>query len=580
MNSNPLLEELRKLRESSKYAVAQGASSNLDRFKRYLHIERDVESSLKNIILGASEKNTSQLILVCGNVGDGKSHVLSYLHDELKGEMLKFVIHNDATEAHNPTESSNETLYKLLAGFRDETISASNDKIILAINLGTLSKFIEEYGDEFELLKSYIVKNKILDTDLVHNDTFDDKSNIHHINFTDYHLYVLQEEGPTSKIILSLLEKLTANNEENIVYSGYIKYKAICQDRIHCPILYNYEFLFEERNRIILSQLIIKTIIVFKEIVSIRTLLNFIYDIIVPVDLSILGDDEYFRIVEKMQPTEYIANLTPNYLFEHPELSSLFEKMENLDPCNSRNTAIDDTLLTLVNTENIFNIFSDHIAGHYLQNMENKLEKGKISAARLSRLFIRLNYFSNYFEKDFLKDNDYQEYLTLLFQYNNYNRTCLRKIYGLVENAARNWNGDPKTSGKVIVNVGRKQTRYRVFKDFEVVPHIDFLPQKNDAAIQRFTQEFIVSFKITNEDKPLKIHVDFSLFKLLKMISKGYRPNKKDNNNYVYFVGAINTLINQNNNHAALYIDEVNVGKPVDYKFSKDAFSGFKFQVI
>ncbi len=86
--------------------------------------------------------------------------------------------------------------------------------------------------------------------------------------------------------------------------------------------------------------------------------------------------------------------------------------------------------------------------------------------------------------------------------------------------------------------------------------------------------------KITNDDKPLRIHVDFSLFKLLKMISKGYRPNKKDNNNYVYFVSAINTLINQNNNQAALFIDEVNVGKPVDYKLTKDAFSASIHPII
>ena len=89
-----------------------------------------------------------------------------------------------------------------------------------------------------------------------------------------------------------------------------------------------------------------------------------------------------------------------------------------------------------------------------------------------------------------------------------------------------------------------------------------------------------VSFKIDNETDFIKIHVDFSLFKILKMISQGYRPNKKDNNNYVYFVNSINILINQDNNKAPLYIDEVNIGKAVDYKFSKDAFSGYKFQVI
>ncbi|RTY72475.1 DNA phosphorothioation-dependent restriction protein DptF [Flavobacterium sp. LS1R10] len=186
MTTNPLLEELKKLRESSKYAVAQGTSSNLNGFKKYLHIERDVEKKLKNIISKASESDKAQLLLVCGNVGDGKSHILSHLHDELKSIISQFTIHNDATESHNPNESSNETLYKLLQGFKDDKIGASKDKIILAINLGTLSKFIEEYGDEFKILKEYISTNKILDTDLIHNDEYDNKSNFHHVNFTGW----------------------------------------------------------------------------------------------------------------------------------------------------------------------------------------------------------------------------------------------------------------------------------------------------------------------------------------------------------------------------------------------------------
>jgi DNA phosphorothioation-dependent restriction protein DptF len=164
MITNPLLEELKKLRESSKYAVAQGTSSNLNSFKKYLHIERDVELKLKEIILQSSKVDKAQLVLVCGNVGDGKSHVLSYLHDELKDTISQFIIHNDATESHNPNESSNETLYKLLQGFKDSAISSSKDKIILAINLGTLSKYVEEFGDEFTVLKDYISDSKILDS--------------------------------------------------------------------------------------------------------------------------------------------------------------------------------------------------------------------------------------------------------------------------------------------------------------------------------------------------------------------------------------------------------------------------------
>lgn len=580
MSINPLLEELKKLRESSKYAVAQGTYSNLNGFKKYLHIERDVEKKLKNIINKASESDKAQLLLVCGNVGDGKSHILSHLHDELKAVITQFTIHNDATESHNPNESSNETLYKLLQGFKDEEISISKAKIILAINLGTLSKFIEEFSDEFKKLKEYISSSKILDTDLIHNDEFDDKSYFHHVNFTDYHMYSLTENGPTSKIIATLLEKIVANNESNTIYKAYLEYRKKNTDKVYCPIQYNYEFLFSENNRAIVSQLIVKAIIKSKEIVSLRTLLNFVYDIIVPIDLSSINEADYFTIIERMNGSLYISNLIPNYLFEHPELSSLFEKIESLDPCINRDSNTDDILLTLVNADHVFDVFSNYIGKEYLEKIELKQHKSIISKSDLSRFFMRLNYFSNYFEKDYLKDADFDEYLVWLYHYNNHNPQYIKKIYELVENAAINWNGDPKTNGKVIINVGKKQTQFRVFKDFEVMPDLDITKEKFDAQINKFTQEFSLSFKTDNEMGYIKIHVDFSLFKILKMISKGYRPNKKDNNNYVYFVNSINTLINQNNNKAPLYIDEVNIGKAVDYKFSKDIFSGYKFQVI
>ncbi|MDI5897661.1 DNA phosphorothioation-dependent restriction protein DptF [Flavobacterium yafengii] len=580
MSINPFLEELKKLRETSKYAVAHGNANNLDEFKKYLHIERDVEILLKNIILKSNTNTLAQLIIVCGNVGDGKSHILSYLHSELENEMSSFLIHNDATESHNPNESSNVTLYKLLYGFRDESIKTSSGKIILAINLGTLSKFIEEYGDEFKALKAYINAKKILDADLIHDDSFDTKSNFHHVNFTDYHMYTLTEHGPVSKVISTLLEKIVSPNEVNTIHKTYQEYKAKNKDSIYCPIVYNYEFLFSENNRNILIQLIVKAIIKSKEIVSLRSLLNFIYDIIVPVDLSIINSEDYFKKIEKMSGADYISNLIPNYLFEHTELSSLFDKIESIDPCSYRDANTDEVLLTLINTENPIDVFSKYIDSSYLETIKPKLLKSTISKNHLSKFFIRLNYFSNYSKKDHLADTDFDEYLEWLFHYNNHKKTYIQKIYKLVENAARNWNGDAKSNGKVIINVGKKQTQYRVFKDFEVFPHVNFIAEQNHLVINKFTQEFTLTFKINNESDIVKIHVDFSLFKILKMISKGYRPNKKDNNNYVYFVNSINKLINQNNDKASLFIDEVNVGKAVDYKFSKDTFSGYKFQVI
>ena len=178
MNNNqihPLVWELQKLRESSKHAVAQGTYYNLDEYTEYLHIEREVEKKLRDQIKHCTKQDKAQLLLVCGNVGDGKSHILSFLNKELSEEMAQFTIHNDATESHNPGDTSNDTLHKVLENFRDENIENSSDKIILAINLGTLSKFLEEHGSEYTHLFGYVTGKKILDTDVIYDEHFDPK---------------------------------------------------------------------------------------------------------------------------------------------------------------------------------------------------------------------------------------------------------------------------------------------------------------------------------------------------------------------------------------------------------------------
>jgi DNA phosphorothioation-dependent restriction protein DptF len=581
MVSNPLIEELKKLRESSKYAVAHGSHNNLDAFKKYLHVERKVEDVLKNTLINCSKNSIAQLLLVCGNVGDGKSHILSHLYSDLYSEISQFKIHNDATESHNPNESSNDTLYKLLDGFKDENINNCKDKIILAINLGTLSKFLEVYKSEFSQLATYVVDQKILDTDIVHNEVFNNVSNFHHINFTDYHMYALTENGAVSEIISNLLQKIISNDSRNPIYKAYLDFKKEYKNPEKCPIVYNYEFLFDLKMREVLIQLIIKAIVKSKEIISLRSLLNFIYDVLVPIDLSSVNPSDYIKKIESMNDIEFVSNIIPNYLFEHSELSSLFEKISALDPCNYRDSEIDDILLKLINSESPIEIFEKNISRTALKSIDEKIKSKKVQKEYLSILFIRLHYFSNYDESIKNGDSDYIEYMELLFHYNNNNPIYLKKLYRLVENSIRSWNGDPKTAEKVIINVGKRQTRYRVFKDFEVHPEVGNLLQKEDEIIFKFVKEFKLNFKINNDSETLKIHVDYSLFKILKTILFGYRPNKKDNNNYVYFVNLINNLINQNNDKASLYIDEVNIGKAVDYKFSKDvAFNTYKFELV
>ena len=582
MNNNqihPLVWELQKLRESSKHAVAQGTYYNLDEYTEYLHIEREVEKKLRDQIKHCTKQDKAQLLLVCGNVGDGKSHILSFLNKELSEEMAQFTIHNDATESHNPGDTSNDTLHKVLENFRDENIENSSDKIILAINLGTLSKFLEEHGSEYTHLFGYVTGKKILDTDVIYDEHFDPKSSFHHVNFTDYHMYSLTAEGPTSLIISSLLERLVANNKKNLVYKAYEDLKNLNWSE-NCPIRFNYEFLFKEENREALMNLIVQAIVKNKEIISLRSLLNFFFDLIVPVGLNWENLDLYQTQIKNSKDADYLSCLIPNYLFEHSELSGIFEKISRLDPCVHRYAGLDSNLINLINSEMPTNLFNSHIDEGIVSGIEDKVDGGKLKNEELTKLFIRLNFFGKRKEIAHLSDPYFEKYMKTLYYFNNNKMSTIKEVYFLVQESARLWYGDPKKTKKVVVNLGSNQSKYRVFKDFNAEPALERQEEKTNDVLTKFVQEFTLYFKLEGSKEPLRIHIDFGLYDILNRILNGYRPNKKDNNNYISFVSLINKLINQDNDKAALEIDEVNIGKAADYELIKDSFGEYKFRVL
>ena len=577
--------ELQKLSESSKYAVADGNSDEIDQFRNYLHIERAVELDLKEKIDNCLKKTEGKLLLICGNVGDGKSHILSYLNKEIKDKMRQFNIHNDATESFNPNETSNETLDKVLKGFRDENINNNTDKIILAINLGTLSNFLEKHGSEYNELKKYVSDNKILDTEIPDKDDVENNTAFDHVNFTDYHMYSLTAEGPKSKIITTLIERLTSDRPQNTIYQAYKKLKKEDWSR-DCPIVYNYEFLMNKDNREALMNLIVQSIVKNKEIVSVRSLLNFFYDLLIPIGLNWDNKSTYKDQLKVMNEAEYLSHLLPNYLFEHPELSKLFLTIEKLDPCKYRYEGLDGSLIKLINSETPSNIFREFIGEEIVKGLEEKIDQGvgedkkKLKPEVLTKLFIRLNFFGKRKSITHLSDPYFEEFIQNLFYFNNNKISEIKKVYNLVQEAARRWYGDPRKKNKVVLILGKNQSKYRVLKDFKVKPIPSHKSENNDLILTTFTENFNLTFEVEDIKEPIRIEVDFVLYDILKRILNGYRPNKKDNNNHISFVNFINKLINQNNNTAALEIDKVNIGKAADYELIKDHFGEYKFRAL
>lgn len=120
------MEVLNRLKDSSTEAVE--SLNSFENFKQYMHIERDpLESEYYSLLSNAYKQDKSQLILVCGSVGDGKSHIKSYLYNKYDFIKYNFKVHNDATKSYNPTETCMDTLNRVLEPFSDENIEITKE---------------------------------------------------------------------------------------------------------------------------------------------------------------------------------------------------------------------------------------------------------------------------------------------------------------------------------------------------------------------------------------------------------------------------------------------------------------------
>lgn len=563
------IQTIGKLKESSKHAVIDGNEYSLDDLKEYLHIERMVEKNLKKLIVQSSKETKAQLILVCGNVGDGKSHVLSYLKQQIKTEIDEFIIHNDATEAFNPNESFIDTLLRVLDDFRDEKIEHSTKKILLAINLGTLNNFLDQKEDVFSKLAAYVSDKGILEADLIKDNTFDSKSSFQFVNFTDYQLYSLTEEGPVSNLLSVLLEKIASKKKINPIYKSYLNFREKYQDEKHSPIFYNYEFLFDQENRENIVQLVIKAIIKSKEIISLRSILNFIYDLIIPIVYQVDSDEQFLQCLKKQKEVQYLENIIPNYLFEHADLSNLLNKISKEDPCNFRSELSDDDIIRVINADDLEKFIESKIDERLLHdNLLSLLTNRKDNKTLLTKSFLRLDYF-NKKEAFFDLDKGYKDYVQYLYYYNCNNSKKLKPLYGIVLKACKNWNGKPQKDNRIIIKIGAKQTKFRILVPFKAQGK----PSEETLIKDEILEKFNPQIKLTYYDSKknlINLHLDYGLLNLLLKVTRGYRPNKLDKQSYINFISFLNMLIESDQKNISLEIDEVNIGKNVDYVFSID----------
>ncbi|MFK3959982.1 DNA phosphorothioation-dependent restriction protein DptF [Pseudalkalibacillus hwajinpoensis] len=557
-----LLRELRRLSDSAQEAIEN--ANAFSHFKKYMHVDRKIQKDLEYILEKNKHDDLGKLILLCGSVGDGKSHLLAYLKKHKPELISAYEIHNDATESFSPDMDAMETLAEVLKGFSDQQATNSNKRVILAINMGVLHNFItDDHGDQTYNELSKFVDNSDLFSQNVTTHYSEDSFDL--LSFGDYHPFEITSDGPQSQFFLSILNNIFKDSNEN---PFHLAFKEDQNNGIHTMLHENFEFM---KNPFVQKQvvdLIIQTLIRDKMVISARAFLNFIADILIPDTLS-----SYYSLTE----FDRLELNTPNLLFNRMERSPILKAMGEKDPIHQRSSHIDQLIINLNTYTDYDKVFDQYIesdkAKQWLEPFKRQDNFEGHSFSQLVEVVIRLAYLTNEsFSKQVIEQN-YLNYVKYLYAFNAGEKSKIRDFYEEMKQAIFKWNGTPKKEYIYINNPGEK---------FRIAQLLNFKPTYKHLNFN--TQNVLESFKATihlryhdgNGNDQVDLEIDYPLYNLLTKVQQGYCPNKKDKEDAIKFVEFMDRIMGYGKKK-----DELLVQFPVDersYKLKRDDFGDFVFE--
>lgn len=594
MSDKCLINQLDVLKISSKEAVEH--IDSFSDFKEYMHVERNVQRTLLELINQAASKQQSQLILVCGSVGDGKSHLLSYINAHHKTLLESFRLYNDASESFNPEDTDMDTLNRELNNFSDEVLGEGPiEKVVLAINLGTLSNFIEsEYKQRYTKLRDFVYEHKILDNEVSPQEGYIEDSFFQYINFSDYHMFTLTEDGPESYYIEQLLERLVAKEESNVFYTSYQQGCRQCGHRKTCVVKENYHLLQNNQVRKGLVQLIIKTMIREKLIISTREMLNFFNDIMVgglsKSELIALNTQDISLDKVLLQK----SFLLPNIIFERAELSQIIQRISHLDPLIQPNKKLEEELIYYQMTDAIvasirdelpeFNrLFTSAIAESVGEAQVQGLSHAKLIDVRYE--FFKLYKRTKYLVGDMILDETYKAYMRELYYSNQKDRKALKPLIKEIRECIYAWDGDSKAQG---IRVGSSK-RHRTLSIYEKIKIKDGFDKKaaiQDQPLEKFVPNIIIPFRCGSNSTIINLNIDYSLYELFKKMSKGYLPNREEQNKNLAIELFIEQLLKvhqegqEDEEERTLIFEEIEGDHIVRYKLTVNDDDEYEFEQV
>lgn len=573
MGSCKFTNELDRLRKSSSDSIDH--VEKFDGFKKYMHVTRTAEKDLKDVLRRVNVSGKKTLVLLCGSAGDGKSHLLSYLKNSDEEQLIdNYVVYNDATESSSPSMTAIQTLNHLLDSFKDCNLDMPGQNVILAINLGVLSNFIEsEYGVGFDILKNYVKNSNILTTK-INKKGFDEESHFQYISFSDYHMYSLTEKGIHAGYIEKIFEKVFGQEDENFFYKSYQNACTDCPLVQRCPVKKNYEYLMDQKRQKYVAELLVKVTIQDKVILTTRELLNFIYDILVSQNFSftkfqklLIDDVAYLK--------EFIKQITPALIFDSADVTVLMNMLQKYDPLLIRSEEADSKAISYYVSSDVTNEIKNAFKSSPYKEiicasgMTAKINDDRQLKSGLFNLIVRVQHV----DEGKSESEIYKRYLSDVYMFNAGKGKKLRQLYNMVEKGVTQWCGSDEEGNLCLEDKHSDFSLYEKVEFKESIEHIPHLEEMEE--LHRFIPTMVTAFE-DSAGKMIYLDIDYSLYELIYRLNQGYIQTADDRNNHADFIGFVNRILQTGALTKTVSIVSVD-GKKAS--ISKSMF-GYKFRVV
>ena len=497
-----------------------------------------------------------------------------------------FVVRNDATESDAPNRTAPETLAKALSAFDDDHLNdGGTEKMIVAINLGLLARFLESSsGEKFLRLALYVESLGLLKTGL--SDTVKDKNNIFYaIDFSDYQIFTIEETGVKTDFVDTLLNRVFAASPNNPFYAARCKACSECGiDTTLCPVKQNYDFMQNENVRNSISRMLVEIALREKCVITARAVLDFIYEALVAPEFDIEALVKKNASSPREYAPEYLSMTTPQLLFSSQDSTGLIAKFAFLDPMNDDTGWVDEVATTLrTSPENAKTLFQGVVNAPYNETIEvcSGFSAQSISSFETTSTDIRDEILCFTIRGAYLmgscgaikagfSHNDYiGDFVSLIYDFNTGNEKGLRELKKkLLSKAIEDWNGDYPNKYSLVETYGDIQLLQKLTLTFGN----SALSRDGSSQLTRFRPEICV--KATNKDKSLQEYVDFQIdykiFELLKKMESGYQPTLMDKTLFSGFESSYRRLLAQGTKGNCVYVVRRSVGKQPFLEFQLD----------